>query len=67
MVTGIKIDPESYYDDGAVCKLIHCTPTRLSRYCSQRGLRSTKHGDRRFFKGQWLIEWLEGEPLEANA
>ncbi len=59
MVTAVKIDPDAYYDDGGVQKILHISRTQLTRFCTG-GLRSTTRGARRYFRGQWLIDWLEG-------
>ncbi len=59
MVNALKIDPDAWYDDDAVSKMLHITMQRLTVCCKRRGLRFSQRGSSRYFRGQWVIDWLE--------
>ncbi len=69
MVANAQINPSGYYDKEAVSKLLGIPASTVSRAVNALQLRSSKRGGKLFFRGQWLIDWLEGEdsqPAESE-
>lgn len=62
---GLNIDANTYYRAHEVCKLLGISSARLTWHCNHRGLRSTKRGDDRYIKGEWLTSWLDGQDLQT--
>lgn len=59
MVANIRIEPNSFFDDSAVKKILGLSSTAIGRACNSGELRFTERAGRRWFRGQWLIDWLD--------
>lgn len=66
MVFAAEIKPNAYYDDAAVCNLLSISTRSLNAACQSKELPSADRAGRRFFRGQWLIDWLESPAPEAT-
>lgn len=56
------IKPNAYYDDESVCQLLHLSPRKLARQRNSGDLQSVTRAGRNYYRGAWLIAWLEGVP-----
>jgi hypothetical protein len=67
MISGVQIDPQAVYDDGALSCQLGLSASALARARRQGRLRFTSQGNRIFYLGQWVVDWLkaEGEGKEA--
>lgn len=65
MVQHAEIRPECYYDVDAVRRILGLSVKAIGNACRSGALRFSERGGRRFFRGSWLIAWLEGEHEEA--
>ena len=54
------LEPNGFYDTDAVATICELSIRAIGDACRSGELRHTERAGRRFFKGQWLIEWLEG-------
>ncbi len=67
MIEPVLIEPEALYDDGALRQALGLTPTTLAAARRAGKLRFTRQGKRTFYKGQWVLAWLESQTAtEAN-
>lgn len=53
------IDPAAYYTTADV-KALGIGPRTLGNACRKGALRFASVGVDRYFRGQWLIDWIEG-------
>ena len=58
-ITPIRIEPGAFYEAPAVRHLLGISSAALSRAQRTGALRATKRGTRTFFKGEWILAWLE--------
>lgn len=57
-----EIDPDSFYDQAAVRRLLGGLSVKaIGNACRSGELRVTERAGRRFFRGAWIIAWLEGD------
>ena len=56
----VRIDPDAFYDEGTARLLLGLSAAALARARSEGTLRSVKRGLRTFYKGLWILDWLEG-------
>lgn len=64
---GVIINPEAYYDDEDARKLLRLSVRALNKACKSGELRHRLvSGDRKLFKGDWLIAWINSQPTQAN-
>jgi hypothetical protein len=61
MIEAVRIEPESLYDDGALRQVLGLTPTTLASARRDGTLRYTRKGKRMFYKGEWILAWMESE------
>ena len=66
MVKHAEIKPDCFYDQDAVRGLLGLTAKAIGIACRDRQLRFTERAGRRFFRGQWVIDWLEGSPVHSS-
>jgi hypothetical protein len=59
MLAGLKIDPESVYDDGALVMALGIASATLARARRQGKLRFRRVGNRTLYLGRWILDWLE--------
>lgn len=55
------VDPDAFYDDGALALGLGMTPNALRRARRDGHLRSTRKGKRVLYRGGWIIDWLESD------
>lgn len=55
------IEPDGFYDTDAVATICELSIRSIGDACRAGELRHTQRAGRRFFRGSWLIEWLEGQ------
>ncbi|MCA9158719.1 MAG: helix-turn-helix domain-containing protein [Planctomycetales bacterium] len=61
MVQHVEIKSECYYDVDAVRRILGLSAKAIGNACRANELRFSERGGRRFFRGAWLISWLEDE------
>ena len=59
MLSGLKIDPDSVYDDGALVMALGIASATLARARRQGALRFRRVGNRPLYLGRWILNWLE--------
>jgi len=59
MIEPVRIEPEALYDDGSLRQALGLTPATLAAARRARSLRYTRTGKRIFYKGAWILDWLE--------
>jgi len=57
---GSTIDAEAYYDQADIRRLLRISSRALGAAIRAGELRHTEIAGRRLYRGQWLIDWLEG-------
>ena len=57
---GYQIDPNTFYEKHDVRRLTKVSSHAIGAAVRAGELRASKIGSRQVFKGQWLIDWLEG-------
>lgn len=61
MVVAAEIHPAKYYDESGVSHVLSLPIDRLREECNRDRLKCVKRSGRRFFRGQWIIDWLDGD------
>lgn len=61
MIEPVKIEPDALYDDGALRQSIGLTPATLAAARRAGILRHARQGRRCFYKGEWILAWLDSE------
>jgi hypothetical protein len=59
MTTGIKLDPQAVFDDGALYSALGLSATTLANARREGQLRFVRKGKRVLYLGKWLIDWLD--------
>ncbi len=59
MVAGANIEPEKFYDDFAVSRILGVKESVQKRDRESGALKFTKKGTQVLYRGQWLIDWLK--------
>jgi hypothetical protein len=55
----ITLAPEAYYDDWAISEILTLPLGTIAAARRSGALRSTRRGQRNFYRGSWILEWLE--------
>jgi hypothetical protein len=55
----VKIEPDGWYTDATARLLLDVPGATLAHARRTKSLRFTRRGIRIFYRGQWLIDWLE--------
>lgn len=55
-----KIDPEAVYCQSEICEALGITARRLGNAAVAGEVRFAALGSQRMFRGQWVLDWLEG-------
>jgi len=63
----LALDPNTIYEEGAVALALDIPLATLLRARRERRLRFVRKGRRVFFRGQWLLDWFEGDEGEKEA
>ena len=58
MVCDVRFEPDSYYDQAAICRLLRLSPRALNQACRTGELRYVDRAGSRFFLGEWVNTWL---------
>ena len=61
MIEPVLIEPEALYDDGALRAALGLTPASLANGRRTGTLRFSRQGKRTFYKGRWVLAWLESQ------
>ena len=61
MIEPVLIEPEALYDDGALRAALGLSPSSLANARRAGQLRFSRQGKRTFYKGKWVLEWLESQ------
>jgi hypothetical protein len=67
MVSPVKIDPESIYDDGSILFTLDISSETLARARREGRLRFTRQGRRVLYLGRWILEWLSANERKGVA
>lgn len=66
MSHGAVIDPNAFYDQEKLRVLLDLSNRAIGDACRSKRLRFTQQAGRRFFRGSWIIAWLEGESVSSD-
>jgi hypothetical protein len=61
MLDPVTILPDALYDCSALRFAIGVSPTALAAARRSGSLRFTRQGNRIFYRGTWILAWLESE------
>jgi hypothetical protein len=67
MTGPVLIDREALYDDRALHKALGLTAGTLAAARRSGALRHTRQGNRTFYKGAWILAWLESDASPAHS
>ncbi len=67
MIEPVVIEPDALYDDGALRQALGLTPAALADARRGGTLRHTRKGRRTFYKGEWILTWLESGAAPSPA
>ncbi len=59
---GVNVQPETFYSPQDVKEIFGFSLHSLNVACRSGDLKFTKRPAKGSFRGQWLIDWLEGMP-----
>jgi len=65
-VSPATIERDAFYNQEQVKRLLGISIKAIGNACRAGELRSTERAGRRFVRGAWLIDWLEGK-AEASS
>jgi hypothetical protein len=60
-----EILPENWYDGAALTYGLHVPEATLARARREGRLRFSRRGNRVFYRGSWVLDWLSGEQQGA--
>jgi hypothetical protein len=60
------IDPRGIYDDSLLWAILALNSRTLADARRAGELRFTRKGQRRFYLGQWVLDWLAGSAPAGN-
>jgi hypothetical protein len=66
MIEPVLILSDALYDDGALHQALGLTPATLAAARRSGSLRYTRQGKRVFYKGSWVLAWLDKDPVERE-
>ncbi len=55
-----KLDPDAVYCQSEICEALGITARRLGNAAVAGEVRFAALGSQRMFRGQWIIDWIEG-------
>lgn len=58
MVNEVSFRADAFYDQAAVCRLLRITPKAIGNACRAGQLRFAERAGNRFFRGEWVNDWL---------
>lgn len=59
MVVAAEIFPEKFYDEFGVSQTLSLSLEQVRTECNRNRLKHVKRAGRRYFRGQWIIDWLD--------
>jgi hypothetical protein len=59
--TAVTIEPDAIYDDTLLVDLLGVSRQRLARERQAGRLRCRRIGQRTYYLGRWVMDWLIGE------
>jgi hypothetical protein len=62
-----RIDPEAFYDEGLLRETLGLSGYFLREPIVSGSLKSCLLGHKRFFKGSWILAWLDSEGDRTKA
>jgi hypothetical protein len=66
MPVACRIDPEQWYDTGAIVLALNIPSATLARARREGRLRFCRKGKRTLYCGHWIINWLTDTPRESE-
>lgn len=60
MVVAAEIHQTAFYDEDAISQILSLPIEKVREECNRGRLKCVKRAGRRFFRGEWIIAWLEG-------
>lgn len=69
MIAPVLLEPEALFDDTALRQTLGLAPTTLAAARRDGRLRYCRQGNRLFYKGRWISDWIESasSPSPAKA
>jgi hypothetical protein len=67
MVEPVRIEPEALYDGPALRLALGVTSATLVAARKSGALKFTQRGARTFYKGAWILAWLESDVARPEA
>jgi hypothetical protein len=61
MSVGVLIHPRAVYDDASLYEALDVGAATLSKARTSGQLRFTRKGQRTFYLGQWILDWLTAD------
>ncbi len=62
----VVIEPQAFYTQEQVKSLTGLSIRAIGDACRAKQIRSTERAGKRFFRGLWIIEWLDGSPSTGD-
>jgi hypothetical protein len=66
MPVAYRIDPDQWYDTGAIVLTLDIPSSTIARARRMGQLRYTRKGHRVLYLGRWLLDWLTTTPGESK-
>lgn len=66
-VDGFLIQPNAVYGDGQLRLLLDIPSATIVRERREGRLRHVRKGHRIFYRGQWILDWLESSSAAATS
>jgi hypothetical protein len=66
MLDGMKIDPNTIYDDGALVTTLGIASASLVRARREGQLRYRRVSNRALYLGKWLLEWFDAVEAQTK-
>jgi len=62
----IRIDPDAIYEEGTLRLLLGLTSEVLAKARRSGELQHQRRGRVVFYRGQWVLDWLTGQPTKRR-
>jgi hypothetical protein len=66
VTTGVSLNPEATYDDGALYCVLGLSATTLAKARRDGSLRYTRQGRRILYLGEWVTAWLKDSAVSPQ-
>lgn len=67
MVMHAELNPAAFYDADGLAAVLDISKAKLSRAVTSGELRCTIRGGKKWFRGQRVIDWLDGKNEEPTS